>query len=66
MNTYWNILNWLISHRLKYLALLVYGSLSLLILPVLWLLKLWQYFLASEECLNISLSISQIIKGDKV
>lgn len=66
MSKYWNTLNWLIAHRLKYLALFIYGCVSAVTLPFIWGLKLLLCILESREYKDMSTVVNRIIKGEKV
>jgi hypothetical protein len=66
MDKYWSALNWLTSHRLKYITLILYICVSIVSLPFVWVLILLAYVLESELLQGMGKVVTRIYKGERI
>lgn len=69
MNTpskFWNLQNWLITHKLKYLALFMYLCVMIVTVPCIWMLGFLSWLLETCQADIIGDNIKRICKGEVI
>lgn len=69
MNTptkFWNLQNWFITHKLKYLALFLYICVMIIGVPCIWALEILIWLLDTCQIDMILNNVKRIYKGERV